>query len=150
MRNLLFTVIGSMGQNFVDGLKFLLEVVVNVQIFIFDLILNLFTNLFRGILILIDKERVHHADTCLSQDGIFNELTILSQISSVKEDAVNRKTWTPDHSNAMSFLATKLFNECEWEEDKIHSYMKSVVESIPGLTYAIGPDDEEEGIPLDD
>jgi len=152
MRTKLFNLIGSLGENFIEGLRVALEFIVNVQVRIADLIIKLAANSFRFVLWLIDRERMDHAEQAVLQSSISTELEILMAISKVKEDALNIGLWKENHSMALNELGSRLYNECDWEEDQIHRYLRMVVESIPGLIYATSDDedDEDEGIRLGD
>ena len=89
----------------------------------------------------------------IEQQYINNELDILMSVTKVKEDALFHKTWTTNHSLALNELSTKLYHECDWDKDRIHEYMRAIVESIPGLSYiAADTDDEDDddSIDLDD
>ena len=63
------------------------------------------------------------------------ELHLLDAASKVKVHAETTGNWTDDHSDALEAVSNALLNECDWEEDDIHSYMKRLVESIDGLEY---------------
>lgn len=63
------------------------------------------------------------------------ELTLLDAANKVKVHAETTGNWTDDHSYALEAVSNALLNECEWEEDDIHTYMKRLVESIDGLEY---------------
>ncbi len=108
-------------------------------------------NIFRFVLWILDKERVDHAEQVVDQYMINRELEILGAVSEVKQNALNAKFWSEKHSKALNILGNRLLNECEWDEERIHDYMRRVVESIPGLGYAVGSDDddEEDGISIE-
>lgn len=95
---------------------------------------------------LISNKRYSHANRASEQAGMSRELEILSQVSQVKDNAVEIGTWTPDHTIAIQSLGSKLYTDCNWEEEHVHQYLREVVESIPGLSYAIpeGNTDEED------
>ena len=63
------------------------------------------------------------------------ELRLLGAANSVKEHAETTGDWTDQHSEAIEAISNALLNECSWEEDDIHGYMKRLVESIDGLEY---------------
>lgn len=63
------------------------------------------------------------------------ELNLLDAANKVKIHAEATGHWTDDHSDALEAVSNALLNECEWEEDDIHAYMKRLVESIDGLEY---------------
>jgi len=72
------------------------------------------------------------------------ELETISSVIKVKEDALDRKKWTVHHTEALEVLGSRLINECDWSERKMHIYMKSVVESIPGLHYMVDIDEYDD------
>lgn len=152
MRTKLFNLIGSFGENFVEGLRFILEFFINTQVHIADLLVKLTANYFRFVLWIIDRERMDHAEQTVLQSSMNTELEILMMVSKVKEDALSIGVWKENHSMALNELGSRLYNECDWEEDQIHRYLRMVVESIPGLIYATSDDedDEDEGIRLED
>lgn len=152
MRTKLFNLIGSFGENFVEGLRFILELFINTQVHIADLLVKLTANYFRFVLWIIDRERMDHAEQTVLQSSMNTELEILMMVSKVKEDALSIGVWKENHSMALNELGSRLYNECDWEEDQIHRYLRMVVESIPGLIYATSDDedDEDEGIRLED
>lgn len=152
MRTKLFNLIGSFGENFVEGLRFILEFFINIQVHIADLLVKLTANYFRFVLWIIDRERMDHAEQTVLQSSMNTELEILMTVSKVKEDALSIGVWKENHSMALNELGSRLYNECDWEEDQIHRYLRMVVESIPGLIYATSDDedDEDEGIRLED
>ena len=118
---------------------------------VFNFFVWISAQIFRFILWLIDKERVDHAEQVVDQSLMSRELEILGTISQVKQSALDSKVWNENHSKALNMLGNRLFQECDWEEDRIHDYMRRVVESIPGLGYAVGSeDDEDEGIAIGD
>ncbi len=119
---------------------------------VFGFLVWAFAHAFRFVLWLIDRERVDHAEQVIDQFVMSRELEILGAISHVKENALNSKVWNEKHSNALNILGNRLFQECDWEEERIHDYMRRVVESIPGLGYAVGSDDDDddEGIAIGD
>jgi hypothetical protein len=99
---------------------------------------------------LIDRDRVDHTEMVMDQAPLNNELQILMNVTRLKEDALERKAWTNHHSLALNQLSSKLYNECNWNEQRIHEYMRAIVESIPGLSYVPGDEDDDESIDLDD
>lgn len=106
---------------------------------------------FALLLKLIDSKRYLHASQASEQADISSELDILQQISSVKENALEMSTWTPEHTIMIQTLGSRLYSECQWSENNVHQYLRDVVESIPGLSYATSDgmsdeeDDEDEG-----
>jgi hypothetical protein len=124
-------------------MQFIFNASILIQTEISNGILNIFNSLFKFILTLIDKKRVYHTEQVINQEEIAHELEILINVSAVKEDALQRGTWTPNHSMTMSHLSQRLYSECDWSSDKIHDYMRKVVESL-GLVYVNGNDEDDD------
>ena len=70
-------------------------------------------------------------------------------LNKIKEDALQRKAWTSNHSLALNELSSELYNQCNWDEQRIHQYMRGIVETIPGLSY-VSNDDSDDSIDLED
>lgn len=131
--------------------EWILNAVQVVLNFVLDLISKLFNglyfalaSLFKYVLWLIDKDRVYHAEQVMQQEDINTELQILLHTTKVKEDALGRGAWTSEHSIAINKLSQQLYDECEWSKERIHTYMRAIIESIPGLQYVAGDDDEDD------
>jgi hypothetical protein len=144
MKNGLYDLLVGIFEGALSALQYCGNLVLNVLSSIFNFVYTAFASLFKGILWLVDKDRVYHAEQVLDQEDIGNELSILCQVSSVKEDALRRGTWTSNHSEALNQLSQQLYSNCDWSKDKIHTYMRAIVESIPGLSYVSGNDDDED------
>lgn len=71
------------------------------------------------------------------------ELKLLSSASDLKEHAVDIGEWTESHTEALNAIGNALLNDCNWEEQHVHDYLRRVVESVPGLQY--GQTDPDEG-----
>lgn len=148
MKNMLFELISNIGKyiivvidNFRDGLLIAIAWLLNTTIWII-------ANIFRVVLSIIDSERINHAEQASEQYGLTREIELLGAISAVKEDALDQKTWLSEHTNALNILGSQLINECEWEERRVHRYIKKIVESIPGLQYAGSVEEDDEDIEL--
>jgi len=80
------------------------------------------------------------------------ELNLLSTATKLKEHALETGDWTDHHSEALNAIGNALLNECNWEEEHVHQYLKDVVENGTGLSYQAGfpfPGfDEDEDDPL--
>lgn len=152
MRNLIFDITARSGavviwflQTFSKGVAYSIGA-------IFGILIWVTANTTKALLVLINRRKYEHASQVIDQSTLSKELEILQAVSKVKEDAMNRALWTSDHSIALNQLGSRLYNECDWSESNIHKYMRGVVESIPGLSYAVPDsegDDDEDGIPLD-
>lgn len=82
-----------------------------------------------------------HAQLALENQQ--TELELLTSVSKLKEHAIETGDWTDDHTDAIEAIGNALVNECDWDEEHVHQYLKEVVESIPGLSYGEDDDDED-------
>ena len=154
MRSKLFDAVAWLGNLLIEATKSIFQFFAFCCGLSSGAITWLIANITRIILTVIDSEKMEHATSVVEQAPINNELEILAIITKVKEEALERRRWTDDHTTALNQLAYRLYNECDWPESSIHAYIKDVVESIPGLSYSgssIGDDDDDDdGISLDE
>lgn len=144
MKRVLFDAIAFAGEAFLDLLHNFGDLLsLGVESF-FNLLVWLVANIFRVILWVVDSDRLNHAEQVADQYSMNQELEILGAISHVKEDALGKKTWTGQHSQALNILGNMLSQECDWEEERIHDYMRRIVESIPGLGYLVGSEEDDD------
>jgi len=142
MRNLLFTALQNIGNFILQSIEIGGEVVLEIIESIIGLSMVIVQYIFKTLLKLIDSQRLDHTSTLVDQTEIYQELDVLINVNKIKQDALDREDWTPAHTMAINTLSNVLYNNCNWEIEAIHEYMKNIVESIPGLTYVL--DDEEE------
>ena len=83
---------------------------------------------------IIDSERMEHAEEAVDQEESITELKILQDISSVRDDAIQCNEWNEDHEEHLSFLASLLYNQHDWDEDQISDYIKTVVATGPAMS----------------
>lgn len=92
----------------------------------------------------LDKEQVEAAESLAApQEGGYSqqtELELLSAASKVRDHYLETGEWTPEHTMALEALSDKLLNDCGWEEDDIHNYMRRVVEAGTDLSYDVDDD----------
>ena len=96
----------------------------------------------RSIMILLDKEQYDiHQATYADQTGELQkqqiELQLLSAVSMVRDNYLETGHWTDEHTNAIRSLSNQLRQECDWDEESVHQYMRSVVEAGTGLHYGL-------------
>lgn len=72
------------------------------------------------------------------------ELELLSQASKLKEHALEIGEWTDSHTEALEAIGNALMEECDWDEEHIHQYLKDVVEDGTDLKYNVDPWDDDE------
>jgi hypothetical protein len=152
MKNFIYNTIADMGESLITGLQLIFNLLIDIQTRLANYLITLVANTFKMSLWLVSSDRVGHAEMVIEQQSLNNELEILMNVTKVKEDALSRKAWTSHHSLALNELSTKLYHECDWDKDRIHDYMRAIVESIPGLSYVAADEDDEddESIDLDD
>lgn len=71
------------------------------------------------------------------------ELKLLAAAYKVRDHAKETGDWTESHSEAIEAVGNALLLDIGWEEEHIHTYLKSIVESIDGLEYDVFPEDED-------
>jgi hypothetical protein len=152
MKNWIFDFISDFGECFIYGVQIVAEFLVSIIADTVNAFMRYVADIFKMALWLIDRKRIDHAEQVIDQACMNNELEILMKVSRLKEDAIERKVWTNYHSIVLNGLSSKLYNECSWDKEKIHEYMRTIVESIPGLSYVATDEYEEEddSIDLDD
>ena len=151
MRKIIYDTLGDFGEDLITGLQVIFNFLIDILTGVGNTIIAFVANIFKMSMWLIDKERVDHTETVIEQFPLNNELQILMNVTRLKEDALERKTWTNHHSSALNQLSSKLYNECNWDQSRIHEYMRAIVESIPGLSYVPGDDEEDDdSIELED
>lgn len=71
------------------------------------------------------------------------ELQLMQSSYKVRDHAKETGDWTQNHTEAIEAIGNALLIDMGWDEDSVHDHMKSVVESIEGLTLEGWFDDEE-------
>lgn len=93
---------------------------------------------------LIDKKRVQmyaQVIDSIDQPGKSElesqamELRLLGSANQVRDHAKETDDWTDRHTEALNAIGDALISEAGWQEDSVHQYLRSLVESIDGLEY---------------
>jgi len=63
------------------------------------------------------------------------ELRLLASAAQVRDHAESTDDWTERHTEALNAIGDALMVEAGWQEESVHQYLKSLVESIDGLEY---------------
>ena len=93
---------------------------------------------------LIDKKKVEvysQLVDSIEQPGMTElesqamELRLLASANQVRDHAKETEDWTDRHTEALNAIGDALVSEAGWQEDSVHQYLKSLVESIDGLEY---------------
>ena len=69
----------------------------------------------------------------LNRQGL--ELKLMQSSYQVRDHAKEIGDWTDHHTEAMEAIGNALLLELGWEEDAVNDHIKSVVESIEGLSF---------------
>lgn len=65
------------------------------------------------------------------------ELRLLASAVQVRDHAKTTDDWTDRHTEALNAIGDALIVEAGWQEDSVHQYLRSLVESIDGLEYGL-------------
>lgn len=87
------------------------------------------------------QEQLQSFNQAIEAQQMGLELKLLNALSQVRDHAKGIGDWTEQHSDALEAVGNALLNECDWEEESVHQYLKQIVESIDGLEY--GPENFE-------
>lgn len=96
----------------------------------------------RGILALIDRDQYMYRAALTEQAHELGAIKLMAAASEVRDSALKMRVWTPQHTMAINRIAKQLHVGCNWKPSDVHSYMRSVVEEVPGLSYS-APEEEE-------
>ena len=81
-------------------------------------------------------DSINHQDDQPSELEMQNmELRLLASAVQVRDHAKKTNDWTDRHTEALNAVGDALIVEAGWEEDAVHQYLRSLVESIDGLEY---------------
>ena len=101
-----------------------------------------------GLMRLVSKEKLEEAQEELEAQAELGqqatELELLTNASKLKEHALENGYWTNEHTEALRAIGNALFNDCDWDEEHVHQYLKEVVEEGTGLIYGPESDDEDD------
>ena len=94
-----------------------------------------------GLIDLEQREKINQeADQVKELEAQRIELDLLQSATKVRDHAKANNEWNASHSEEIVAIGNALLNECDWDEEHVHQYLKEVVESLPGLTYQKGGD----------
>lgn len=86
----------------------------------------------------LDNKRYQHSALMLDQYHELSELELLININRVCDDALRQRSWTMMHTISIHKLGTALHVQCGWPPERVHGYLKPVIEKIPGMVYQGG------------
>jgi hypothetical protein len=144
MKNWLYDNISDLGESLIVGCEILTSFLIDILTSVSDWFIFCIASIFKLALWFVDQERTDHAQHVVDQTSLNTELEILMNVTRVKEDALEKMSWTTHHSLALNELSSQLYNQCNWDRVRIHDYMRAIVESIPGLSYVATEEDEDD------
>jgi len=80
------------------------------------------------ILKLVDAERMKHTMSVIEQQEEISELGVLNQMTKVVEDAISKGGWDEENETHLNVIANILYNEHDWEEERIQEYVGSMID----------------------
>lgn len=98
-----------------------------------EFLLSLTTATTSMILKIIDKERMHYAQSAVDQVNVISELQILCNIQEVRNNAVKIGEWNEDHEGQLNFLGNVLCNEHDWEVEEVERYLHEIISTGPAV-----------------
>lgn len=92
------------------------------------------TGITRSILIMLDRDRMLHAESAVDQYDTINELQVLEHISEVRNDALKQGAWNEEHEGKLNYLGTLLCNQHDWEVEQVERYIYEIIETGPAFS----------------
>lgn len=142
MTNPLGRLVVGIGSVVVTIIDFIYNTVSSVINFTYDTTRKIMENVFYTIAKLVDKKGIEANEQKLELHVQHMELQLLSSASKVRDHANNSDGWTDHHTEAINAVGQALVEECDWDEEDVHTYLKSIVESVDGLSYDRFPPNE--------
>jgi hypothetical protein len=136
MRALLFDLVAQVAGHLISGIIKVGQALFAIQNYIWKFLIWLFSGITRAVLYSIDKEKYKYTMQLVDQAVMVHELTLLNKANQVKSDAL-QSGWTDTHSIVIGEIRERLHIECGWALKRVDTYMKEVVESVPGLQYLV-------------
>jgi hypothetical protein len=117
--------------------------VIQVLAWLSGVVRFLIVNLGVALMKLVDNEEYEAIQAKMQLESQQAELDLLASVSKLKEHAMEIGDWTEEHTEALKAIGNALLNECSWDKEHVHRYLREVVESIPGLHYETGEDEDD-------
>lgn len=136
MRAFLFDLVAQLVGRLIAGIIKLAATFYAIQNQFWKFAIWIVSGIARAVLYTIDKEKYKYTMQVVDQAGMVHELTLLTQANQVKKDALE-SGWTDTHSVVIGDIRERLHVECGWTLKRVDTYMKEVVESVPGLQYFV-------------
>ena len=143
MRELLGSIIGIIGVKILECGDWLHEKHLETMQSLYSFVRAITCNVFYFTAKVIDKQNIEAAEQRYELKSQQTELDLLSSASKVRDHAIENDDWSDHHSHAINAIALALMNECNWEIQHVHNYLRSVVETVDGVYYGEGTDAED-------
>lgn len=152
MRKIAFNTVAFVGGTSIYLLQNTGRIITSVVGFVFGNLIQLSGRISGTLLQVIDKERLmmyqaFNETEAQELEGYTElerqhlELKLFSAVSDLKEHAKeDEEGWTERHTEALNAVAASLVEDLGCDEDEVFSYMRRVVESIPGLSFDLEED----------
>lgn len=89
------------------------------------------------ILKIIDKDRLNHVLQVTEQQEEIGEFEVLSTISKVIDDAVQKGSWAEEHQYNINHFANVLFNDYDWEQEVIQETIGRMITDAEALMESL-------------
>lgn len=140
MRLFLFNGIASAAKSIATFVQVAQGTIISIVSLVFGVIVAAIQWSSSSLLRLVDKDRYEYFYALAEQRNELNEFYLMAYAKQVCDEARQSKVWTYSHTAAIQQTAQKLHVYCGWEKNRVHAYLKSVVETLPGMTYFSGDD----------
>jgi hypothetical protein len=146
MKNFLFTATSFLLGVTIMGLEKAGPILANLILFVCQALKVALANLAMFLLRRLDPAKMEEIEAGIELTKQQTELQLLDSASKLRDHALEEGEWTESHSEAIYAIANALGSECGWDEEHVDTYIREIVESIPGLTYGDDEDDDEDDL----
>lgn len=141
MKKFLAEALSTIGVWVIQIIDFAYNLNLRVLTWCYTVIRKAFGHTFYFLVKAVDKERIEAAEQLVELKAQNIELKLLASASQVRDHAVETDDWTDQHTEAIEAIGDALLNECKWEEEHVHSYLREIVQSVDGLSYDLMDDE---------
>lgn len=143
MKKFVAETVAEIGTRIILVLDFFYDLTIRFITFFHTLFRGAIGHGFYAVVKFADRERIEAAEQLVELKAQNIELKLLASASKVRDHAVETDDWTDHHTQAIEAIGDALLNECNWEEEHIHNYLREIVQSVDGLTYELFDDDAD-------
>lgn len=143
MKKFVAETVAEIGTRVILALDFFYSLTIRILTFFHVFFRGALGHGFYSVVKFVDRERIEAAEQLVELKAQDIELKLLASASKVRDHAVETNDWTDHHTEAIEAIGDALLNECNWEEEHIHNYLREIVQSVDGLTYELFDDDSD-------